>query len=412
MFWLPRLTASLANEPGPSDSAPDLLTPRLSASCRYPSGTLDVTITIASVVGARPQFVKLAPVVDAMAARSEFAPGGHYQHRVIHTGQHYDDRLSKQLFEDLSLPEADVNLEVGSGSHAFQTARMLEGLEAAIETFDVQLVVCYGDTNSTLAAALVAAKLNLPCIHVEAGLRSGDRRMPEEVNRIVADHLCGLLLAPTQGAIMNLRRENLGSRSHFTGDVMLDALERNIRLLDGRKEANAVAGSYVLATIHRADNTVPDRLGGILNALESLVDELGAVVFPAHPRTMNVISAHHGDWLNRTRVKVLPPVGYLHMIELMKNARLIVTDSGGVQKEALFVGTPCVTVRDSTEWPETIELGANRLVGNSTDGILSGCRTALTEPGDPVLWQRAREAFGGAQAANRVVDAVTALLER
>jgi len=359
--------------------------------------------------------VKLAPVVDAMASHQAFGEQGNCRHVVIHTGQHYDDRLSKQLFEDLRLPEPDINLEVGSGSHARQTARMLEKLEAAIASLGVDLLVCYGDTNSTLAAGLVASKANLPCVHVEAGLRSGDRRMPEEVNRIVVDHVCDLLLTPTQGALENLVLENLGDRARFTGDVMLDALERNLGFLEDRA-ASPLAGtevpeSYTLLTIHRAENTEPEALGGILDALDGLLEQVGAVLFPVHPRTMNVLTEHHGAWLAKTRVDVVPPLGYLDMLDLLRRARLVVTDSGGVQKEALFVGTPCVTVRDSTEWPETLELGANRLVGNTTSGILAGCRSALEGEQDPAKWRRAREAFGGGRAAQSVVDAIATFIE-
>ena len=315
---------------------------------------------ILTVVGARPQFVKAAPLARALAAR----PG--VDHRLIHTGQHYDDALSDLFFRELQIPPPARNLGIGSGSHGAQTGRMLEAVEAAFLQDRPDRVVVYGDTNSTLAGALAAVKLHIPVAHVEAGLRSFNRRMPEEINRVLTDHASDLLFAPTSAAVDNLRREGLPeARIRRTGDVMYDAALQFGRAAEGRlgllDRLGLAPRAYVLATVHRAENTDdPARLAGVLDGLGRLAARF-PVVWPVHPRTRAALAAR-GTALP-AGVRAVDPVGYLDMILLETKARAIVTDSGGVQKEAFMYGVPCLTLRDETEWVETLEGGANVLVG-------------------------------------------------
>ncbi len=312
-----------------------------------------------SVVGARPQFVKAAVVSAALAAEG-------IREILIHTGQHYDREMSRVFFEELELSEPAFNLGIGSGSHAVQTAGMLVGLEEAMQRERPDWVLIYGDTNSTLAGALAASKLHIPIAHVEAGLRSFNRRMPEEINRIVADALSDLLFAPTETSAAQLRSEGVESgRIRVVGDVMYDAVlqhaaraERRSRVLENLAIR---PGGYALATVHRAENTDnADRLRVILGALARLGQEM-PVVLPLHPRTRAAMDRHEIDLRENTGVRIIDPVGYLDMLRLESNAGLVATDSGGVQKEAFFFRVPCVTLREETEWVELVDLGWNRL---------------------------------------------------
>jgi UDP-GlcNAc3NAcA epimerase len=331
-----------------------------------------------SVVGARPQFVKLAPMCRAIEQHNARKPATYIQHRIIHTGQHYEREIAEVLFEQLALPTPEHNLGVGSFSHGIQLARMLQRMEPLLREEHIDWVIVYGDTNSTLAGALLAARLGIPLAHVEAGCRSGEISQPEEQNRVVADHLSQLLLAPSAAAIENLRREGIGAghdtrqrRVVFSGDVMYDALLQNLSIAEktiGEKldEWKLASKGYYLLTLHRAENTSSrERLASILKTVSRL--DL-PVLFPAHPRTRNLL-ATSGMSLNG-KIRQVPPLGFLEMISTEKNAVKVLTDSGGVQKEAFYLGVPCVTLRDTTEWPETIACGANRIAGTDPDSII------------------------------------------
>lgn len=346
---------------------------------------------IVSVVGARPQFIKAA-------AFSRVARRTHTE-ILVHTGQHYDTNMSDVFFEELELPRPDHHLDVGSGSHGAQTGQMLERLEPVLRAEVPDTVVIYGDTNSTLAGALAAAKLVLPVAHVEAGLRSFVRDMPEEINRIVADRVATLLFAPTRTAIDNLAREGITEGVVLTGDIMYDALRRHADLARERSSILSRlalnAGRYVLATVHRAANTAdPARLADIFEALALLREP---VVVPLHPRTAAALAAT--DIEVEPPVRIIEPVGYLDMIELERNARMVLTDSGGVQKEAYLLGVPCVTLRDETEWTETLEGGWNVLAGADAERILAAARRPRPD-GAPAA------VFGDGHAAERMVEAL------
>jgi UDP-GlcNAc3NAcA epimerase len=326
---------------------------------------------IMTIVGARPQFVKAAMISREIESR----PG--IREILVHTGQHYDDEMSNLFFKELEIRKPDYNLEVGSASNTQQTARILESLEPVLKKEAPNWVLVYGDTNSTLAGALAASQMNIPLAHVEAGLRSFNIEMPEEKNRIIADHLSNLLFAPTKEAVNNLLREGInGDKVQLVGDVMYDAAlyysaksdqKSHFLTKHGLKEKN-----YVLATVHRAENTDKlERLRGIFDALRKISDNM-PVVLPLHPRTKKMLQ--QGTLLDMVKQKLLvtAPVGYLDMVALTKNAALVITDSGGLQKEAYFFKTPCLTLRDETEWVELIELGVNKLVGADTEKILEG----------------------------------------
>jgi UDP-GlcNAc3NAcA epimerase len=308
--------------------------------------------TILTVVGARPQFVKAAPLSRALRRR--------FRQVLVHTGQHYDAEMSDTFFTELRIPRPDVHLGIRSGSHGAMTGRMLEALERVMAEIRPDVVLVLGDTNSTLAGALAAVKLHLPVAHVEAGLRSFDPRMPEEVNRRLTDHVSSLLLCPTLTAVGNLRREGIRRGVHRVGDVMMDAVRQNLARSRRAGRARLLAPrSYYLATVHRQENTDDgDRLAALVGALERLPHP---VVLPLHPRTRERLArlGHEPGGA----VRVTKPVSYLEMLGLEQRARAILTDSGGVQKEAFILGTPCITLRDTTEWVETVESGANRLVG-------------------------------------------------
>lgn len=308
-----------------------------------------------TVVGARPQFVKAAPVSRALAE-------GGIDEVLVHTGQHHDTQMSQVFFDELDIPAPRHNLEIHGGGHGDMTGRMLTALEPIVMAEHPDMVLVYGDTNSTLAGALVASKLHIPIAHVEAGLRSFNRRMPEEINRILTDHLSALLLCPTRTAVGNLAAEGITQGVHMVGDVMYDATLLARRIAESRSHILATLGlapsAYALATVHRAENTDdPARLATILDWLRAQAREQ-RVVLPIHPRTRTRAAAAGLDFAG---IVTCDPVGYIDMACLLGHANAVYTDSGGVQKEAYFHRTPCVTLRDETEWVETIECGWNRL---------------------------------------------------
>lgn len=325
---------------------------------------------ILSVVGARPQFIKAAPLSTAIRRdHDEF---------LVHTGQHYDDEMSATFFRQLNIPDPDINLGVGSHGHGKQTAEMLAGLETILLQTQPDWVLVYGDTNSTLAGALAAAKLNIPIAHVEAGLRSYNRSMPEEINRVLTDHLSTLLFCPTQVAADNLARENIMDGVVITGDIMVDAVQYALpraRAESGILDQFSLSPNspYAVVTIHRPANT-DDRstLEGIVRGLVSLDMP---VVFPVHPRTRKAIETHNIRLLDN--IRLIAPLGYLDMLALVSSASCLITDSGGLQKEAYLLETPCVTVRSETEWVETVESGWNRLVKPSQEAVVAGVRSAI-----------------------------------
>jgi UDP-N-acetylglucosamine 2-epimerase len=319
-----------------------------------------------SVVGARPQFIKAAPFVRAVRAS--------HHSILVHTGQHYDDNMSDVFFQELDLPAPDFDLGVGSGPHGAQTGAMLAALEQVLVTTEPDWVVVFGDTNSTLAGALAAAKLGIKVAHVEAGLRSFNRRMPEEINRVLADHLADTLFCPSETAQRNLEAEGRTRGVHVVGDVMkeahAEAVERAQKTSAILERLALKERGYLLATVHRAENTDdPKRLDAIVRAF-GLIDE--TIIFPVHPRTKNVF-ATRGTAMP-ANVRVVDPLGYLDIVRLQQSARLILTDSGGLQKEAYWSGVPCVTLRDETEWAETVEQGWNVLAGADTDAIANAVR--------------------------------------
>ncbi len=354
---------------------------------------------IVTVVGARPQFIKAFPFSREVRKHPEV------REVLVHTGQHYDYEMSKVFFEELDIPTPDHHLEVGSGPHGAQTGRMLERLEAVLSEERPDWTLIYGDTNSTLAGALAASKLHIPVVHVEAGLRSFNRRMPEEINRITADHLSSILFCPSRAAVENLRREGIGGdggppsgprpRVYEVPDVMREAMTLSLPRAEDRtgllRDLGVVPGAYFLATLHRAETTDdPARLRAALDLL-ARASGLFPVVFPVHPRTRELVEASAPPLPGSLRI--LQPVGYLQMLALERHARAILTDSGGVQKEAFWLGVPCLTLRRETEWVETVEAGMNHLVdleaGRALDLLRSLPPPAPAAPFAPVGAARA-----------------------
>jgi UDP-GlcNAc3NAcA epimerase len=334
---------------------------------------------VVTIVGARPQFIKAAALSRELRRQ--------HQEVLVHTGQHYDYEMSGIFFDGLEMPPPDINLGVGSGSHGAQTGAMLGKIEEVLVAEHPEWMVVYGDTNSTLAGALAASKLHIPVAHVEAGLRSFNRHMPEEINRIVADHLSNVLFCPSDTAVKNLAAEGITGNVHLVGDIMLDVLNWARERLAARpseilKKLGLEERRYVLVTVHRSENTDdPERLADILGALSDLGEQ---IVFPVHPRARKAM-ATAGCHLS-PQVRLIDPVGYLDMVNLTRTARLVLTDSGGLQKEAYWLGVPCVTLRDETEWVETVEVGWNTLTGSDGDRILEAARTFAPPAAHPPLY--------------------------
>ncbi len=342
---------------------------------------------VLTVVGARPQFVKAAPVSRALRAVTH--------ETLLHTGQHYDDEMSAVFFDELGIPEPDVNLAVGSGRHGTQTGRMLAGIEEVLVERRPDLVVVYGDTNSTLAGALAAAKMGIPVAHVEAGLRSYRRDMPEEINRVLTDHVSALLFCPTEHARECLAREGIVDGVEVVGDVMVDALhEVRPRLDRGIAARFGIEEPYLVATLHRAENVDdPDRLRRAIQLLGSLPLP---VVVPVHPRTRAAMERHGFEWSGK--VTAVEPLSYVEMLGLVAGAEAVLTDSGGLQKEAVLLGTRCLTLRAETEWPETLEGGWNTVVD------LDGDRVREVLDGPPP--RGSVKGLGDGEAAGRIVESI------
>jgi len=327
-------------------------------------------LKIVSVVGARPQFIKAAPVSAALRKQ--------HQELLLHTGQHYDENMSQIFFDEMKIPRPDRNLGVGSGTHAQQTGQIMIGVEKYLLEEKPDWVIIYGDTNSTMAAALAAVKLHIPVAHVEAGLRSFNRRMPEEINRVVADCVSKLLLCPTETAVQNLTREGIRENVYNVGDVMFDAALRFAPLAESKKEILSKLGvkekEYFLLTLHRAENT--DNEDNMRHIIDAILQAPLSVVFPAHPRTRKCLRQYGlmEKLENAPQAILTEPVSFLEMILLEKKANKILTDSGGVQKEAYFYQVPCITLRSETEWVETVADGWNRIVGSDYDLILDAMR--------------------------------------
>ncbi len=366
--------------------------------------------TIDCIVGARPNFVKIAPIMRAIKAREGLAA------RLIHTGQHYDVAMNAVFFNELDIPNPDVNLEVGSGSGTEQTAQVMMKLEPVLLAQRPDLLLVVGDVNSTVASALVAAKLGIPLAHVEAGLRSDDRTMPEEINRLVTDRLSDLLFTTERAGIDNLLKEGVAPGAiTFVGNVMIDTLHACLRRAATAKTtfaeigaapdlvADALEQGFGFVTLHRPSNVDdPEKLGGLLAALAKIARRI-PLVFPQHPRTRAVIvSAGLERLLKGSRIIVAPPVSYLQAIGLMRSAKLVISDSGGVQEETTALGVPCLTVRENTERPITIEEGTNTLVGTSPEALVAAAENILVNGGKsgriPALWD--------GNAATRIVDVI------
>lgn len=343
---------------------------------------------IATVVGARPQFIKAATVSRVIKNRNNI------QEIIIHTGQHYDNNMSDIFFKELDIPVPGINLGVGSSSHGKQTAEMLSGIESVLLSEKPDWLLVYGDTNSTVAGSLAAAKLNIPIAHVEAGLRSFNRRMPEEINRIATDHISTCLFAPTQNAMHLLKNEGLADRSVFSGDVMYDSILHYKEIARKKCKLENIAevepGKYFLATVHRQENT--DVLSNLQSIFLAFSELDMPVIVPLHPRTLKFMD----NVSYRSNVKIIEPVGYLEMITLLDHSYKVLTDSGGLQKEAFFLKKPCVTLREETEWIETLEDNWNFIVG--TD------KTKILEKIHVQQFGAQKEFFGCGKAAEKILD--------
>jgi len=346
---------------------------------------------IISIVGARPQFIKCAPLSRELRKV--------HQEILVHTGQHYDHGMSDIFFEELKIPKPDYNLGNGSGNHGEQTGKMLTEIEKVLIKEALDLVLVYGDTNSTLAGALAAVKLHIKVAHVEAGLRSFDRSMPEEINRVLTDHISDILFCPTQTAVDNLSKEGITQGVHLVGDIMLDALDHNLKAAKMRSKIIEELGlekqKYLVTTVHRPGNTHS------INNMRSIIEALGEtgmhVVFPVHPGTQKCLQEYGLIERMPGNVRLIKPLGYLDMLMLMANARKILTDSGGIQKEAYMLGVPCITLRENTEWVETLEGGWNVLVGADkrkiVEAVLRSCPDSLQQ-----------DRFGGTGASKNILN--------
>ena len=348
---------------------------------------MGASLKIVSVVGARPEFIQSAPVSRELRKHQEI---------LVHTGQHYDYLMSQAFFDDLGIPVPDYNLEVGSGSHGYQTGQMLIRMEEVLLREQPDLVIVRGDTNSTLGGALAATKLHIPVAHIEAGERSFDRQMPEEINRLLTDKLADIHFCVCRTSVQHLAVEGITTRVYQVGDVMLDATQQNLPVArcrsDIRQRLKLISHTYVLVTVHRAANTDdPKRLGEIVEALNNINEP---VVLPVHPRTRKALARLGAEFA--PHVQVIEPVGYFDMLMLEEGARLIMTDSGGVQREAYFLGIPCLTLRHETEWVETVEAGWNKLVGTDPSTIMDTWHAFEPPPERPAI-------FGDGHASQHIV---------
>ncbi len=353
---------------------------------------------IISIVGARPQFIKAAVVSKALRDAG-------FHELIVHTGQHYDFNMSDVFFEELNLPQPDYHLGVGSGTHGQQTGKMLIEIEKVLLKENPKMVIVYGDTNTTLAGALAAAKLHIPIAHVEAGLRSFNRRMPEEINRVLTDHISDLLFAPTETAVQNLKNEGIKNGVYLVGDVMFDLALHVAKIVDETsvlQKYSLKEKKYILTTIHRAENTDdPVKLGSIISSLNELSGNGVEVIFPAHPRTQKAISRFKINVSDR--VKLIPAVSYKDMIALLKNAAVVITDSGGVQKESYFFKVPCVIPRNETEWVELVNSGWHVLTGQNTRQIFETTLELLNGSRKELEWF---PFYGNGNASEKITEAI------
>jgi len=355
---------------------------------------------IGIVLGTRPEIIKMSPIIRTCQERN-------LDFLIIHTGQHYSYELDASFFDDLGLPDPHYNLQIGSDSHANQTGKIMMGIEKVLleEKFDITLV--QGDTNTVLAGSLASAKLNIPVGHVEAGLRSNDRSMPEEINRIVSDHVSDFLFTPTEVSKQNLLFEGIDENTiHVTGNTIVDAVYQNIKeakkLRDPFKKYNLTSNNYFLTTIHRSENTDNiNRLKNVFEGFNRISNKYNLpILLPIHPRTRKVVEKSD---INTYNVNLVEPVGYLEFLLLEANAKMILTDSGGVQEEACILGVPCATLRDNTERPETIQIGANILVGTKSQHIINGVNKMLNKNN---VWQNP---YGKGNSANKILDIVESI---
>ena len=352
-------------------------------------------ISILCTVGARPNFIKMAAIIDEIGRRPAF------EARLVHTGQHYSPEMSQSFFDQLGLPRPDINLGVGTGSQTQQTAEIMRLIEPVLMEYRPALVLVVGDVNSTMATALAAAKLRIPIAHVEAGLRSFDRQMPEEINRIVTDVLSDYLFASEPSGVKNLLSEGIPRQQIFlVGNVMIDTLVKSRQKAAETpvlEQLQLESRSYIVATLHRPANVDdPERLRSLIRVLQTAAEQI-PVIFPVHPRTRKMIESHNCDISN---IKLLPPQGYFEFLRLLSEARLVLTDSGGIQEETTILGVPCLTLRENTERPVTIDQGTNRLVGVNPDTILQTISDVLQNPPQsgrvPELWD--------GNASRRIMD--------
>ena len=346
---------------------------------------------IAAVVGARPQFIKMAPVSKELRK--------HFNEIVIHTGQHYDYEMNKIFFDELKIPTPDYHLGVGSGSHGYQTGYMLKRIEEVVMKEKPDFVLIYGDTNSTLAGALAGAKLHIKVGHVEAGMRSFDKSMPEEINRILTDHCSDLLFCSTRTAVENLKRERITKGVYLTGDVMVDCLSYNKEIAETKSkilnDLDLKNTEYLVATIHRASNT--DNKKNIKNIVAAFSEVEETIVFPVHPRTEKFLREYRVYDKLKASVKLIKPLGYLDFLKLMNHAKRIITDSGGIQKEAYILKVPCITLRENTEWVETVEDEWNVLVGANKEKIVR-----MVKEFEPLL-KTHKDRFGSGDASKKIM---------
>lgn len=351
---------------------------------------------IISVVGARPQFIKLAFLSKELRKN--------FEEIIVHTGQHYDVEMSKVFFEQLEIPEPDYNLGIKEEDELDQITKMIEKIKEVMIKEKPNLVILYGDTNSTLAAALSASRLGIKCAHVEAGPRMFDKKVPEEMNRIIADNASELLFCPSQDSVSNLKKEGFEKGVHFTGDIMIDVLMKNSEIADEKSDIldklNLTKGNYILATIHRQVNT--NSKENLSNIFNSLMESNEEIVLPLHPRTKKYLVKYGLFDSVNSKLKIIEPVKYLDMIKLQKNAKKIITDSGGIQKEAYILKVPCITLDSTTGWPETAEDGWNLLVGADKDKILDVIKNF--KPSAPQ-----KNHFGDGNSANKMVDLIKKL---